>query len=93
MTVCLFLRWFVSLSKFGVLQPSQGPVDNIVVRPSRVRGEREKKKEDRIDERMQGQQVPVILKTQNNKTPRHCELPNTIVRPNQQIVGQSFLRP
>ena len=37
---------------------------NIVVRSSRVRGEREKTKEDRIDERKQckhNKQVPVLL--------------------------------
>ena len=72
MTVCLFLRSFVSLSKLEFYNLVNGPVDNIVVRPSR--GEREKKTEDRIDERMQAQQVPVILKTQNNKTPIHCKL-------------------
>ena len=53
--ICKFVLEFYNLVN--------GPVDNTVVRPSRVRGEREKKKEDRIDERkMQAQQVPVILK-------------------------------
>ena len=49
--VCLFLH---SLEFYNLVN---GPVHNIVVRPSRVCGEREKTKEDRIDERkMQAQQ-------------------------------------
>ena len=60
------------------------PADNIVVRPSRVRGEREKKKEDKIDERKNASTAgPCHTKTENNKTPRHCKPPSTIVRPNR----------
>ena len=52
--ICYFVLEFYNLVN--------GPVDNIVVRSSRARGEREITKEDRIDERkMQAQQVPVLL--------------------------------
>ena len=58
------MDYYQSLKKSGVFVPPfickfvldfydlvNGPVDNTVVRPSRVRGEREKKREDRIDKR------------------------------------------
>ena len=50
-TVCLFVPPFICLFVLEFYNLVNGPVDNIVVKPSRVRGETEKEKEDRIDER------------------------------------------
>ena len=63
MTVCLFVPPFICWFVLEFYNLVNGPVDNTVVWPSRVCGEREKTKEDRIDERekMQAQQVPVLL--------------------------------
>ena len=84
MTVCLFFRLFVSLSKFGVLQPSQRPCRQHCSQAKlcpRRKG-KEKGRQDRWkNARTAG---PCHTKTQNNKTPRHCKLPNTITWPNQQ---------
>ena len=65
--VCLFLCWFV----FEFYNLVNSPVDNIVVRPSCVCGEREKTKEDSIDERKNASiadPCPTIIR--NNKMPR-----------------------
>ena len=69
MFVCSFVHLFFFFF-FEFYNLINGPFDNIVVRPSRVCGEREKTKEDRIDEKkkkkkkkMQAQQVPVLLLT------------------------------
>ena len=51
MTVCLFIPPLICYFVFEFYNLVNGPVDNIVVRPSRVCGEMEKTKGDRIDER------------------------------------------
>ena len=67
--VWLFLSSFVSLF-LEFYNLVNGPVDSILFRPSRVLGEREKKKEDRIDERKNASIAGSFhTKTQNSKTP------------------------
>ena len=70
--VCSSVHVFVCLGVLEFYNLVNGPVDNIVVKSSHVPGERQKKKEDRIDERksttsppiphlLQAQQVLVLL--------------------------------
>ena len=69
--VCSSVHLLVCFLEFYNLV--NGPVDNIVVRSSRVRREREKTKENRIDERKNASTAgPCPTITQNNKTARHC---------------------